>query len=103
MNHNMIESFSIIIPTHNRCSKLNALLKSIEEHKVIQVKEIIIIDDSGVHCSIETTGKIRIIHVKISFRVFISHAKTSELSSHHQISFFLLTMIILLVRKRFNQ
>ena len=75
MNHNMIESFSIIIPTHNRCSKLNALLKSIEEHKVIQLKEIIIIDDSGVHCSIETTGKIRIIHVKISFRVFISHAK----------------------------
>ena len=75
MNHNMVESFSIIIPTHNRHSKLNTLLKSIEEHRVDKLKEIIIIDDSEVHSSIKPIERIRIIHVKISFRIFISHAK----------------------------
>ena len=71
----MVESFSIIIPTHNRYSKLNTLLKSIEEHRVDKLKEIIIIDDSEVHSSIKPIERIRIIHVKISFRIFISRAK----------------------------
>lgn len=75
MDHSIVKSFSIIIPTHNRYPKLNALLKSIEEHKVDQLKEIIIIDDSEPLGKIKYSGKIRIIHVKISFRIFISQAK----------------------------
>ncbi|MCL4451964.1 MAG: glycosyltransferase [Candidatus Thermoplasmatota archaeon] len=75
MSHNSVESFSIIIPTHNRYSKLNALLKSIDENRVDQLREIIIIDDSDSINEICPPQDIRTIHVKISFRIFISLAK----------------------------
>lgn len=75
MSHNSVESISIIIPSHNRYSKLNALLKSIEENSVDQLKEIIIIDDSDSISDITPCQNLKIIHVKISFRIFISQAK----------------------------
>jgi GT2 family glycosyltransferase len=75
MTHNKVESFSIIIPTHNRYLKLIALLKSIEENRIDQIKEIIIIDDSDTIGEISPCQNIKIIHVKISFRIFISMAK----------------------------
>ena len=75
MSHNSVDRFSIIIPSHNRYSKLNALLKSIEENSVDQIKEIIIIDDSEPLGDIAPCHNIKTIHVKISFRIFISQAK----------------------------
>lgn len=72
---NAVKDFSIIIPTHNRHDSLAALLKSIGENRVPQLREIIIVDDSDQRKDISFPEGIRVIHLKISFRVFISRAK----------------------------
>lgn len=75
MTEKVVNEFSIIIPTHNRYEKLSALLRSIEDHYIDQIREIIIIDDSDPPGRIDCCKKIRLIHVKVSFRIFISLAK----------------------------
>ena len=75
MTDNPVNEFSIIIPTHNRHERLSALLRSIEDHYVDQIREIIIIDDLDPPLRIDCCERIRLIHVRVSFRIFISLAK----------------------------
>jgi len=68
-------NFTIVIPTHNRYKLLGNLLKSIKKYKIKQLKEVIIVDDSDKLEKIECDPGVRLIHVKLNERVFISKAK----------------------------
>ena len=68
-------TFSIVIPTHNRRDLLMNLLDSIRKFAIKQLKEIIIVDDSTDQDRINFDMNVKVIHVKLKDRVFISKAK----------------------------
>ena len=68
-------TFSIVIPTHNRRDLLMNLLDSIRKFATKQLKEIIIVDDSTDQDGINFDMDVKVIHVKLKNRVFISKAK----------------------------
>ena len=68
-------SISIVIPTHNRHDLLMNLLDSIRKFAIKQLKEIIIVDDSTDQDEINFGIDVKVIHVKLKDRIFISKAK----------------------------
>ncbi|MGC8506539.1 MAG: glycosyltransferase family 2 protein [Thermoplasmata archaeon] len=68
-------TFSIVIPTHNRRDLLMNLLESIKKFAIRQLKEIIIVDDSTDQDQISFDMGVKVIHVRLRERVFISKAK----------------------------
>jgi len=68
------KSISIVIPTHNRYDKLR-LLKSIEKLSYHLVSEVIVVDDSTDKVELADIGNIKINHICLNRRIFISKAK----------------------------
>jgi GT2 family glycosyltransferase len=67
--------FTIVIPTHNRYELLYNLLQSIGKYRIEQLAEIIVVDDSENLETIDFDPGVRLVHVKLKERVFISRAK----------------------------
>lgn len=68
--------FSIVTVTHNRYRELKNLLDSISRHMIPELEEIIVVDDSDKKETIpEHLGSVRIKHILLDKRVFISAAK----------------------------
>jgi GT2 family glycosyltransferase len=68
-------SISVVIPTHNRYEKLRNLLISIRGHFYDKIESVVVVDDSDEKESLEGFDDIRIQHIMIDHRVFISKAK----------------------------
>jgi len=68
-------SISIVIPTHNRYDKLENLLRSIREGHDERIDSIIVVDDSDVKQDLEGFLDIKVQHIKVRSRVFVSKAK----------------------------
>lgn len=68
-------STSIVIPTHDRPSKLRNLLSSIRENWSDEIASVIVVDDSEVKPDLSEFQDLKLLHVKLDSRVFISRAK----------------------------
>jgi GT2 family glycosyltransferase len=66
---------TIVIPTHNRYSKLRSLLSSIREHWDGEIDSVIVIDDSDAKQVLNGFEDIHLRHLEIGSRIFISKAK----------------------------
>ncbi len=68
-------SIGVVIPTHNRYEKLGNLLASIREHWKGRVDSVVVVDDSDIKKDLHGFDEIRLRHIRINSRVFISKAK----------------------------
>jgi GT2 family glycosyltransferase len=68
-------SISIVVPTHNRYSKVLNLLQSLRRHRSEHVDSVIVVDDSDVKTRITGFEDLDLSQVMVERRVFISKAK----------------------------
>jgi len=68
-------SISIVIPTHNRYQKLGNLLASIRKNWNDEIASVIVVDDSDEKSSLSGSQDLRLRHIMIRSRIFISKAK----------------------------
>lgn len=68
-------STSIVVPTHDRPSKLRNLLSSIRENWSDEIASVIVVDDSEFKPDLSGFQDLKLLHVKLDSRVFISRAK----------------------------
>jgi GT2 family glycosyltransferase len=68
-------STTLVIPTHDRPYKLRNLLTSIRQNWNSEIASIIVIDDSEIKPDLVEYGDLKLQHVKVNSRIFISRAK----------------------------
>jgi glycosyltransferase involved in cell wall biosynthesis len=68
-------SVSIVIPTHDRYQNLRNLLSSIRENWDEQIESVIVVDDSGSKSSLGEFEDLKLRHITLESRAFISKAK----------------------------
>ncbi len=68
-------STTVVIPTHNRYAKLRNLLSSIRENWSGEIASVIVIDDSEIDSDLSDYQDLKLQHVKVNSRIFISKAK----------------------------
>ncbi|MBI3859510.1 MAG: glycosyltransferase [Thaumarchaeota archaeon] len=68
-------SVTVVVPTHNRYQKLRNLLASIKENWSEEIASVIVVDDSDIKSTFDGFEGIRLLHIKLGSRVFISKAK----------------------------
>ncbi len=66
---------SIVIPTHDRYQKLRNLLSSIGENWDDRIDSVIVVDDSANKSPLDGFEDLKLRHVSLDSRVFISKAK----------------------------
>jgi GT2 family glycosyltransferase len=68
-------SVAVVIITHNRYQKLDALLASLSAHPTVVLRSVVVVDDSERKEELRKLPGISLDHVGIDGRVFITHAK----------------------------
>ncbi len=70
------EEVTIVIPTHDRPSKLHSLLLSIREHRPPQLHSVVVVDDSAEAPSpLRDFPDLNLRHIIVGSRLFITKAK----------------------------